>query len=98
MLKFLALRLVQSVVTLLAISLLAFAIMYCLGDPVTTLLPQNASVRQREQLREALGLDRPLPMQYLRFIGRLAHGDLGTSYYAGRPVAEMLAERAPATA
>lgn len=97
MLSFLLQRFTQSIGTLVAISLLVFVMMFCIGDPVATLLPPTASVQQRVELREALGLDQPLAIQYGRFIGRLARGDLGTSYYAGRPVSEMLAERAPAT-
>ena len=98
MLRFLLHRLAQSLGTLVISSLLAYGLMYRLGDPVVTLLPPSATVQQREQLRRALGLDRPLAVQYARFVGRLARGDLGESYYAGRPVAAILAERAPATA
>lgn len=97
MLRFLTLRLIQAVLTLAAISVIVFVIMYCVGDPVATLLPPNASARQRAELRAHLGLDQPLPVQYSRYVGRLLHGDLGISYYTGRPVATMLAERAPAT-
>ncbi len=97
MLSFLLRRLAQSLAVLLAISILVFVMMYCLGDPVATLLPQNASQRQRAELRAALGLDRPLPVQYLIYVGNLLRGDFGLSYHQGRPVGEMLAERAPAT-
>lgn len=90
-------RLGQSLLALFVISVLVFVMMYCVGDPVATLLPQNASKAQREALRQALGLDRPLAVQYGRYMGRLLRGDLGHSYYTGRPVAELLAERLPAT-
>ena len=97
MLSFLLHRLGQSLVALFAISVLVFVMMYCVGDPVATLLPQNASRQQREALRHELGLDRPLLVQYGRYLARLVHGDLGHSYYSGQPVATLLAERAPAT-
>ncbi|MCL5271162.1 MAG: ABC transporter permease, partial [bacterium] len=95
--SFLLRRLAESLVTLLAISILVFVMLYHVGDPVAALLPQNATALQREALRRELGLDRPLAVQYARYMGRLARGDLGMSYYTGRPVAQMLVERAPAT-
>ncbi len=97
MIIFLLRRLFASVITLLAISLLVFFMIFRLDDPVVTLLPQNASAQQREVLRRELGLDQPLPVQYARYMKRIVQGDLGTSYYTGRPVREMLAERAAAT-
>jgi peptide/nickel transport system permease protein len=97
MLSFLFQRFLQALIALFAISVLVFAMMYCVGDPVATLLPQNASQAQRQELRQALGLDRPLAVQYGRYVGRLLHGDLGHSYYTGQPVTTLLAERLPAT-
>src|SRR5260370_5882658 len=49
------------------------------------------------QLREQLGLDKPLPVQYFSYLGRLLHGDLGTSFITGRPIAEEIAARFPHT-
>ena len=97
MFTFLLQRLLQSLLALMAISMLVFAMMFCLGDPVAALLPQSASQKQREELRHELGLDRSLAIQYVRYMGRLLRGDLGHSYYSGRPVARLLVERAPAT-
>ncbi len=97
MLTYILRRLAQSLGVLVVISLLVFVMMYGIGNPETTLLPPNASKRQREELRAALGLDQPLPVQYLKYIGNLLRGDLGLSYYTGRPVGDMLAERATAT-
>lgn len=97
MLLFIFHRLLQSAVTLFAISVLVFVMMFCVGDPVTSLLPQNASPRQKTELRRELGLDRPLPVQYLYYLGRVMRGDFGKSYYTGQSVGTLLAERAPAT-
>lgn len=97
MFRFLLRRIFQSVLSLALISLFVFAIMYGIGDPVAYLLPQTASQRDRAALRHDLGLDQPLYRQYGTFISRLARGDFGYSYYSGRPVITLLAERAPAT-
>lgn len=97
MLTFLLRRLFQSLIALFAISVLVFIMMFRVSDPVTMLLPQNASREQREELRRTLGLDRPLAVQYVRYMGQLLRGNLGHSYYSGQPVATLLAEHAPAT-
>src|SRR2546425_1176100 len=97
MCSFLLRRFFQALIALWAVSLLVFVIMFRLSDPVATLLTQNASQQQRAQLRAALGLDQTLAVQYLRYMGRLLHGDLGRSYYNGRPVIQLLLDRAPAT-
>lgn len=90
-------RLFQSFVALWAISILVFIMMFAIGNPVETLLPPAATDRQKAELRRQLHLDDPIAVQYAAYVGRLLRGDLGRSYYTGRPVARMLAERAPAT-
>lgn len=97
MIFFLLQRLAQAALTLFAISLIVFVMLFRVGDPVSMLLPQTASASQRAELRKALGLDRPLPVQYVRYMGRVLQGDFGHSYYTGQPVSTLLAERAPAT-
>ncbi|WP_394552673.1 ABC transporter permease [Agromyces sp. MMS24-JH15] len=69
------------------------------GDPVDALLGPNvgATPQLRETIREDLGLDQPLAVRYVAFLGRLAVLDLGRSYRLGRPVAELLAEKLPPT-
>lgn len=79
-------------------SFIVFAIGALLpGDPTITILGENATVQQREQLRETLGLDDPLPLRYLRWAGEALGGDLGTSLRTQEPVAAILAERVPVT-
>ncbi len=68
------------------------------GDPARLLAGQRADAATIAAIRQQLGLDQPLPVQYMRFLGRLLRGDLGRSYVLNRPVAEILLERFPATA
>lgn len=67
------------------------------GDPAQILLGQNATPQQVHQLRVRMGLDKPLPVQYLDFLGGAVRGDLGNSIVTGRPVTTELAVRFPAT-
>src|SRR5213592_4896114 len=60
------------------------------GDPAIALAGEKASAEQIEQMREALGLNRPLPVQYVEFIGRLASGDLGRSIRTGGDIRQEL--------
>ena len=93
-------RLLQALPLLLLVSLLAFALIHAApGGPLSIYLA-NPNVRPEdiERLRHALGLDRPLPEQYLAWLGAFARGDWGYSYADGRPVLTRIAERVPATA
>jgi peptide/nickel transport system permease protein len=68
------------------------------GDPVDIMLGESAPAADREALRRSLGLNKPLIVQYGDYVAGLASGDLGTSTHYGRPVAELIRERFPATA
>lgn len=93
MLPFLARRLALVVPTLLAISLILFGLMHLIpGDPLQTLLPADASEADRRQVSAALGLDEPLPIQYVKWLSRVVQGDLGTSISRRRPVTALLGE------
>ncbi|HVE78630.1 MAG TPA: ABC transporter permease [Gemmatimonadaceae bacterium] len=92
-------RLAQSLPLLLLVSLLVFALLHAApGGPLSTYL-ENPNVRPQdvERLRRALGLDRPLHEQYLAWLRAFVIGDWGYSFSDGRPVAERIAERVPAT-
>jgi len=65
------------------------------GDPATFLLPPNASAADAVRLRAALGLDRPVVIQYARWTRRMLHGDLGTSFGEGRPVRAVILDALP---
>src|SRR5258705_6486049 len=84
---------------LLGVSLLVFALTAInLGDPARAMLGQRADPELVQQIRRDYALDRPVHVRYVTWMSRLVRGDLGTSYHQQRPVAEIIAERLPATA
>jgi peptide/nickel transport system permease protein len=92
-------RAAQSVPLVLLVSVLVFALLHAApGGPLSIYL-ENPGVRPEdiERLRKALGLDQPLTTQYLRWLAAFVRGDWGFSLSDGRPVAERMLERAPAT-
>ena len=97
-LSYLARRLLAAIGVLVGVSILIFIIARVIpGDPARIALGPMASQEQVANLREELYLDRPLPLQYLEFVKRLAQGDLGQSLYTRRAVTTDLAEFFPAT-
>jgi peptide/nickel transport system permease protein len=97
--RFILRRVLQSVPLLLVISLLIFALIHAApGGPLSTYL-ENPNVRPEdiERLKKAMGLDQPLGVQYLSWLGAFVRGDWGFSYADGRPVLDRLLERVPAT-
>ena len=90
-------RLGQSVLVLLAVSFISFLVFRHIGDPTISLLGEDATIADRTALISQLGFDRPVPEQYVRYLGNVLQGDLGVSYRLKRPVAELIAERLPAT-
>src|SRR3546814_1389826 len=78
-------RLLQAVATLLVLSLLAFAGVYAVGDPLLLLIDPEASSIEIEAMRRNLGLDQPLPYQYLYFPGNVVTGDFGSSFASVEP-------------
>ncbi|MDO6727003.1 ABC transporter permease [Cognatishimia sp. 1_MG-2023] len=97
MLSYIIRRVFQSVLVLLIVGLVAFAMFTFIGDPIDNMLGQERTQEDVERLRERLGLDQPFVVQYVKFIISAAQGNFGVSYEQGRPVADILAERAPAT-
>jgi peptide/nickel transport system permease protein len=98
MFRLLLTRLGSALVVVLGVCTLVFLLIHLVpGDPVEAMLGENAQVADREALRQALGLDRPLGEQYLAYLQRLARLDLGLSFQDRRPVAAILGERLPAT-
>ena len=82
---------------MLVISFVAFAIKDSLGDPVRELVGENVSQAERTALRERLGLDDPIAIQYARFAYQLLQGDLGTSYIFKEPALGVILSKFPAT-
>lgn len=97
MLAYIIRRVFQSVLVLLVVGLVAFAMFRFVGDPVDNMLGQERTQADIERLREQLWLDQPFIVQYWRFLEQAAQGNFGLSYRQGRPVAEILIERLPAT-
>lgn len=90
-------RLGQSALVLLAVSFVSFMVFRHIGDPTISLLGEDATVQEREELIAQLGFDKPVPLQYLSYVGRVLQGDFGVSYRLKRPVLDIIAERLPAT-
>lgn len=98
MLRFLASRLVQTLLILVGITIVTFILVAILpADPARMLAGRNAPPATVESIRTQLGLDRPLPVQYLDYVSRLAEGDLGRSYAQRTEVADLILSRLPAT-
>jgi len=85
------------VVVVVGISILAFAILHVIGDPVLLLLPQNAGKEEYERYHKLLGLDKPMYVQYWKFAMRAVQGDFGKSWYTDTPAFALVLERMPPT-
>jgi len=94
---FLARRLVQALLVMLAILVIAFAVRESLGDPIREFTGQVVSEAERAELRKELGLDRPWPVQFADYLGRAAQGDLGTSFIYKKPTVEVVLAKFPAS-
>jgi len=97
MIAYILRSLAQGALVLLAVAFIAFSMFRFVGDPVANMVGQEATIEDREQLRERLGLDRPFPIQYAIFVRNAVQGDFGISYRQARPVSALMLERLPAT-
>ncbi|MBW6397246.1 ABC transporter permease [Roseomonas sp. HJA6] len=97
MFAFVISRILQAIPVLLTVSLISFAMFAYVGDPVAIMLGQDFTEAQRDALVRDLGLDQPFWVQFAEFVGNAVQGQFGLSYRLSRPVAELIAERAPAT-
>jgi peptide/nickel transport system permease protein len=97
MIAFIIRRLLQSIIVMIVVGLLAFVMFRYVGDPVNQMVGIETSPAEREALRVRLGLNDPTVIQFWRFIVNAAQFDFGLSYQFKRPVADMIAERLPAT-
>ncbi len=96
--RFIVLRVIQSILAILVISMVVFALARVTGDPVAILLPEDASPAVVEQVRSKWGLDQPIYVQYARYIGNFVTGDFGEAWaYGGVPITELIARRLPNT-
>jgi peptide/nickel transport system permease protein len=91
-------RLLMAVPVVLGVATIVFALMFLVpGDPVRLMMGQRSDPEVAARIRVEMGLDKPLPVQYARFMGRVVQGDLGYSYWKQRKVTDILLERLPAT-
>lgn len=94
---FLLARLFQATIVMLCVALIGFLVFQYIGDPVLALVGQETTIEDREALRESLGLNDPIFVQYFRYVVNAIQGDFGISYSFNRDVSEMIADRLPAT-
>jgi peptide/nickel transport system permease protein len=97
MLAFILRRVLQSVVVMLFVALIAFSVFRFVGDPVASMLGQESRIEDHELLREQLGLNDAVFVQFARFIGNAVQGEFGISYRLQQPAAELIFSRLPAT-
>ena len=97
MIGYLLRRLLEAGLALGALVALVFAGVYAIGDPLSMLLPSDASAAAEAAMRAELGLDRSLGAQFVAFVGNALEGDLGRSFYFREPALEVILERLPAT-
>lgn len=92
--QYLIQRLLLAIPVVLSVTVIVFTILHLTpGDPVRIMAGDRASEERLEEIRTQLGLDQPVPRQYVRWLGKVVQGDLGVSIAAKRPVADMIGER-----
>ena len=97
MLAYILRSLMQGIIVMLAVAFIAFSMFRFVGDPVVNMLGQEATLQDRAELTERLGLNDPVPLQFARFVADAAQGDFGISYRQGRKVSSLILEKLPAT-
>lgn len=95
--RYILVRVVQAIVTLLVLSLAVFLSVHLTGDPALYLLGPEGTREDYAQIKKNLGLDKPLPVQYGVFLGNMLRGDFGNSPITGQSARDTLIERFPAT-
>ena len=94
---FLLRRLGQGALVMLVVALVAFVMFRFMGDPVRSMVREDATVQEQEELRDRLGLNDPLVVQFGRFVGNAVRGEFGVSWRSQQPVMALIADRLPAT-
>ncbi|CDN51879.1 ABC transporter permease [Neorhizobium galegae] len=98
MLRYAVERLIQAIIAIFGVLTIVFVVMHLSGDPTLLLVPQDASAEMIAQLRSQLGFDRPIWVQYLEYLGGLAHFDFGISVVQRVPAFDIVVSRVPYTA
>ncbi|WP_312797808.1 ABC transporter permease [Tianweitania sp.] len=97
MLEYLVNRILQTLLVVAVMSALVFVGIYMIGDPIAMMASPDATELEREAIRQSLGLDKPLLVQYGVFVLQTLQGDFGRSFLAGQPAMDLILERLPAT-
>lgn len=97
MARYIVRRIVQLIPVLVGITIVTFVLVRLTGDPAAIMLPPDTPEEVVQEFRREFGLDQPLHIQYLRFIGRALRGDFGNSIRYKEPVLKLFLERLPAT-
>src|SRR5579871_6306609 len=90
-------RLLHGALVLLGVTAVVFGLTFLTGDPASVLMPLNTSQAEIDRYRHEMGLDRPVPVQYIDFLSRAVRGDFGTSFRHQSPAMPLVLERVPAT-
>ena len=90
-------RLLQSIVVIVAMSLLVFSGVFMIGDPIEIFVSDDADQAERELMIKEMGLDKPFYQQYMTFLAKAVQGDLGESFVFNEPALLLILDRMPAT-
>src|SRR6266481_3930996 len=97
MLAFTLRRAIQAIGVMIAVGIISFSMFRFAGDPVNQIVSLDTPAAERAQIRQSLGLDDPMPLQFARYFGNAMQFKFGVSYQFRQPVASLLKERMPAT-
>ena len=90
-------RLLQAILVMVVVAFVSFSLFNFVGDPVISLTGEDSSIERQAEVREAIGLNDPVYVQFSRLLGNVIQGDFGISYQLKREVSDLIAERMPAT-
>src|ERR1700682_1084585 len=97
MLAFTLRRAIQAIGVMIAVGIISFSMFRFAGDPVNQIVSQDTTAAERQVIRQSLGLDDPVIVQFARYFGNDARFKFGVSYQFRQPVSTLLAVRVPAT-
>jgi len=97
MLRFLSTRLWNGLLVMIGVTFISFLLFNYIGDPVNNLLGDTVTIAQKDAMRKALGLDQPMLLRFVKYLGLAAQGEFGISYRNLEPVGQLLRARMPAT-
>ncbi len=95
--RFIYKRLIHGLIVILGVTVIVFVVTRMVGDPVQVMLPLESTPEQRAAFERKLGLDRPIPVQFVEFMGKMARLDFGESLWQKRPAMDIVSEKLPMT-